>query len=123
MVVAILVLLGLVAGTVALANLSAAGLLASRGEGSSKDARSVAEAGLANIIATMNQPENRKMLVSGTAMDSWTRATGDTLQSPCVRNDGSRPGAANDGQATAAARSLGDGQFRDLSTNAVNTTG
>lgn len=121
MLAAILVLLGLVAGTVALANLSAAGLLASRGEGSSKDARSVAEAGLAQIIGTLNQPENRKMLVSGTAMNSWATATGDTLQSPCVRNDGSRPGAANDGQATAAARSLGDGQFRNIDDNVVNT--
>ncbi len=121
MVAAILVLLGLVAGSVALANLSASGLLATRGEGSSKDARAVAEAGLASIIATLNQPENRKMLVSGTAMNSWATATGDTLQSPCVRNDGSRPGVANDGQATAAARSLGDNQFRNLTDNVVNT--
>ncbi len=120
MVATILVLLALVAGTVGLASLSSSGLLGSRNEGTSKDAQAVAEAAMANIVATLNQPENRKMLVAGTAMNSWASASGDTLQSPCIRNDGTRPGA-NDGQPTTAAKNLGDGQFRDLATNAVNT--
>ncbi len=120
MVATILVLLALVAGTVGLASLSTSGLLGSRGSGNSDDAQAVAEAAMANIVATLNQPENRKILVSGTAMNSWASATGDTLQSPCIKNDGTRPGS-NNGQPTTAAKNLGDGQFRDLITNAVNT--
>jgi len=120
MVATILVLLALVAGAVGLASLSTSGLLGSRSSGNSDDAQAVAEAAMANIVATLNQPQNRKILVAGTAMNSWASATGDTLQSPCIKNDGTRPGS-NDGQPTTAAKNLGDGQFRDLVTNAVDT--
>jgi len=113
MVAGILVLLALVVGTVGLSSLVAGSLLGSRDQGSSNEAHSAAEAGIDEIIATWNQPQNRKLLVSGQAMSSWASAT-TTLQSPCITTDGTatRPGVT--GQPTTQAKSFGDGEFRDV---------
>ena len=67
------------------ASLVSLGLSRSRGSAqltASRDARSVAEAGINRIIASFNQPENRRLLVSGMTMGSWTSDTSNSLQSP-----------------------------------------
>jgi hypothetical protein len=77
------------------ASLVSLGLSRSRGSAqltASRDARSVAEAGINRIIASFNQPENRRLLVSGMTMGSWSSDTSNSLQSPCVKTDGTRPG-------------------------------
>jgi hypothetical protein len=119
MVAGILVLLALVVGTVGLSSLVSSNLLGSREQGSSSEARSAAEAGIDEIIATWNQPQNRKLLVSGEAMSSWASST--NLQSPCVSTDGTATRPGGTGLPTAAAKSFGDGEFRDLATGAKNT--
>jgi hypothetical protein len=119
MLAGILVLLALVVGTVGLSSLVSGSLFGNREQGSSSEARSAAEAGIDEIIATWNQPQNRKLLVSGQSMSSW--ATSTTLQSPCVSTDGkaTRPGGT--GLPTADAKGFGDGEFRDLATGTKNT--
>lgn len=119
MLAGILVLLALVVGTVGLSSLVSGSLFGNREQGSSSEARSAAEAGIDEIIATWNEPQNRKLLVSGEAMSSW--ATSTKLQSPCVSTDGkaTRPGGT--GLPTAAAKDFGDGEFRDLATGTKNT--
>jgi hypothetical protein len=112
MLAGILVLLALVVGTVGLSSLVASNLLGSREQGSSSEARSAAEAGIDEIIATWNQPQNRKLLVSGQAMNTWASST--NLQSPCVSTDGNATRPGGTGQPTAEARSFGDGEFRDV---------
>lgn len=120
MLAGILVLLALAAGTLSLASLVNGRLTGGQGQSDSTQARAAAEEGLNQIIATFNQPENRKLLVSGTAMNSWAGASGTTLQSPCVRGDGTRPGS-NNGQPTSQARAYGDGAFRDVETGTVDS--
>jgi hypothetical protein len=117
----ILAILMLLLGTASLVSL---GLSRSRGSAqltASRDARSVAEAGINRIIASFNQPENRRLLVSGMAMGSWSSDTSNSLQSPCIKTDGTRPGPNGDGLPSATARNYGDGQFRDLETGAVDS--
>ncbi|MCT0207749.1 hypothetical protein [Synechococcus sp. CS-1332] len=121
MVAGILVLLALVVGTVGLSSLVSSNLLGSREQGSSSEARSAAEAGIDEIIATWNQPQNRKLLVSGQAMSTWASST--NLQSPCVTTDGkaTRPGVT--GLPTTQAKSFGDGEFRDVENPTKANTG
>ncbi len=113
MLAGILILLALVAGTVGLTTLTANNLLASRKQDTRSDALSVAEAGADQVIAVLNQVPNRKMLVSGQGMNQWSTAD---FTSPCRDKDNKTPGAP-----TATARSLGDGQFRNLDDLVVNT--
>ncbi len=113
MLAGILILLALVAGTVGLTTLTASNLLASRKQDTRSDALSVAEAGADQVIAVLNQVENRKMLVSGQRMNQWSTAD---FTSPCRDKDNKTPGAP-----TTTARSLGDGQFRNLDTLVANT--
>lgn len=113
MLAGILILLALVAGTVGLTTLTASNLLASRKQDTRSDALSVAEAGADQVIAVLNQVENRKMLVSGQRMNQWSTAD---FTSPCRDKDNKTPGAP-----TSTARSLGDGQFRNLDTLVANT--
>jgi hypothetical protein len=113
MLAGILILLALVAGTVGLSTLTANNLLASRKQDTRSDALSVAEAGADQVIAVLNQVENRKMLVSGQRMNQWSTAD---FTSPCRDKDNKTPGAP-----TSTARSLGDGQFRNLDDLVVNT--
>jgi hypothetical protein len=121
MLMTVTVALALIVGGLALVEVSTGFLREAFASSDGRQARAAAEAGIDQIINTWNQPENRKMLVSGTAMTSWAGTTsGETLRSPCVRNNGTRPGN-NDGQPTAEARSFGDGQFRDVGTGATNT--
>lgn len=121
MLAGILVLLALVVGTVGLSSLVASNLLGSREQGSSSEARSAAEAGIDEIIATWNQPQNRKLLVSGQAMNTWAGST-TTLQSPCVTTDGTATRPGGTGQPTTQAKSFGDGEFRDVDNpTAVNS--
>ncbi len=113
MLAGILILLAMVAGTVGLTTLTANNLLGSRKQDTRSDALSVAEAGADQVIAVLNQVENRKMLVSGQGMNQWSSAD---FTSPCRDKDNKTPGAP-----TATARSLGDGQFRNLDDLVVNT--
>lgn len=113
MLAGILILLAMVAGTVGLTTLTANNLLGSRKQDTRSDALSVAEAGADQVIAVLNQVENRKMLVSGQGMNQWSTAD---FTSPCRDKDNKTPGAP-----TATARSLGDGQFRNLDDLVVNT--
>lgn len=113
MLAGILILLAIVAGTVGLTTLTANNLLGSRKQDTRGDALSVAEAGADQVIAVLNQVENRKMLVSGQGMNQWSTAD---FTSPCRDKDNKTPGAP-----TATARSLGDGQFRNLDDLVVNT--
>ncbi len=122
MMAGILVLLALVVGTVGLSSLVASNLLGSREQGSSSEARSAAEAGIDEIIATWNQPQNRKLLVSGQAMNTWAGST-TTLQSPCVTTDGTATRPGGTGQPTAQAKSFGDGEFRDLADPSKTNSG
>jgi len=117
----LLALLAVSVGSLGVASLLNARKGASFGQSDSTLARAAAEEGLDQIVATLNQPENRKLLVSGTAMNSWASASGTTLQSPCVRGDGTRPGSNNDGQPSTVARNYGDGQFRDVDSGTVNS--
>ena len=113
MLAGILILLALVAGTVGLTTLTANNLLASRKQDTRSDALSVAEAGADQIIAVLNQVENRKMLVSGQNLNQWSSAD---FTSPCRDKTNNPPGLPS-----ATARSLGDGQFRNLDTLVANT--
>ena len=120
-VAGIVIAMAIVVGGVALVELSTGRLQGVFASSDSRQARAAAEAGLDQIIGSWNQPENRKMLVSGTAMNTWaSTTTGETLRSPCVSNSGTRPGS-NSGQPTLQARSFGDGQFRDVGTGAVGS--
>lgn len=119
MLAGILVLLALVIGTVGLTSLVSGTLFGSREQGSSSEARSAAEAGIEEIISTWNQPQNRKMLVSGQSMSSWGTST--NLQSPCVSTDGTATRPGGTGLPTTQAKSFGDGEFRDLATGTKNT--
>ena len=122
MMAGILAALGMVLGTVALVNLNLGRLRGSKQLSDSRDAKSVAEAGLNQILATLNRPENRGLLVAGIAMGQWSNtANNNAIRSPCVNTSGVRPGASGDGIPTSSARTYGDGQYRDVETGAIGT--
>ena len=87
----------------------------------SGDAKVTAEAGINRIIASLNRPENRGLMVSGLALNNWATATDAQVRSPCESTAGARPGPLGDGRPSTTARAYGDGQFRDFSSNSVNT--
>ena len=61
------------------------GNLAAAFDGESREAREIADAGIATVISEFNKQPNRKMLVANQAMSTWT--TGNpSLRNPCSPN-------------------------------------
>jgi hypothetical protein len=115
MAAALLIALGLTLSTLAVASYFSGALLGSRGQSSRTDALSTAEAGMNRVMSSLNQPVNRRLLVWGGAMSTWTTASNADLESPCRDTANKSPGAP-----TTEARNYGDGKFRNLETLAVD---
>ncbi|MEO1002661.1 MAG: hypothetical protein AAFX65_06060 [Cyanobacteria bacterium J06638_7] len=108
-VVAAVVLILSGAGVVALSSGSLRGVF---GSSDSRQAKGAAVEGAALMIDTWNQPQNRRLMVSGADPATWNAAN---LRSPCLNtNDFTRPGPNGDGLPDAAAIALGDGAWRDV---------
>jgi type II secretory pathway pseudopilin PulG len=117
-IVAALVLILSAAAVVQLSGGNLRGVFASS---ETRQARGAAAEGTDLMIDTWNQPQNRRLLVSGQSPTAWTAAN---LRSPCFNTeDGSRPGPSNDGLPDQAAINLGDGQWRDVVTGAAGGAG
>lgn len=87
-----LVLLTLILGSLMVSARSSSGRLASAAQGRNREARDVAEAGLTEIVSELNKEANRKILVSGLALSSWSQGSNDSsnpLINPCTRYDSS----------------------------------
>lgn len=87
-----LVLLTLILGSLAIVARTSSGRVASAAQGRNREARDVAEAGLTEIISELNKEPNRKLLVSGVALASWSQGTADLsnpLVNPCTRYNSS----------------------------------
>ena len=115
MAAALLIALGLTLSTLAVASYFSGALLGSRGQSSRTDALSTAEAGMNRVMSSLNQPVNRRLLVWGGAMSTWTTAANEDLESPCRDTANKSPGFP-----TTEARNYGDGKFRNLETLAVD---
>ena len=103
MPVGILAIQMMLLGTASLVSL---GLRRSRGSAqltASRDARSVAEAGINRIIASFNQPENRRLLVSGMTQGSLSSDTSNRLLEPMRQDGWHAPGPQRFQRPTAAA--------------------
>ena len=85
LLIALIVVLTVVLGSVTLANRSVGGRLAAAFQGESREAREVAEAGINTVISEFNKPENRKMLVANQAMSNWATSNVN-LRNPCSPN-------------------------------------
>jgi hypothetical protein len=120
-IAAVMAAVAMMLGTASLVSLSLGRSRTSSLISVSGDAKVTAEAGINRIIASLNRPENRGLMVSGLALDSWATATDAQVRSPCESTTGARPGPLGDGRPSTTARSYGDGQFRDFSSNSVNT--
>ena len=107
---ALLLVLGVLAGTLGVVAMSNASNLAAFVSGA--EARDVSEMGADRIIATWSEPENRQLLVAGSTPPATWSTSNPKLQSPCVSTSNKRPG--EDGFPTATAIGLSDGQFRNL---------
>jgi len=121
MIAAVMAAVAMVLGSASLVSLSLSRGRSSNLLSGSGDAKVAAEAGINRIIASLNRPENRGLLVSALALNSWATASDAQVQSPCQNTNGTRPGPQGDGRPSTTVRSYGDGQFRDLSSNTVNT--
>jgi hypothetical protein len=108
---ALLLVLGVAAGTLGVVAMSNSSNLAAFVSGS--EARDVSEMGADRIIATWSEPENRQLLVAGSTSPGTWSTSNPALQSPCVSTQSTRPGS-NNGFPTATAINLNDGQFRNL---------
>jgi hypothetical protein len=114
-IVAAIVLILSGAAVVALTSANLRGVFASS---ETRQARGAAAEGADLMISTWNQPQNRRLLVSGADPATWTRD--NALRSPCFNTQTfTRPGPAADGLPDAAAIGLGDGAWRDVVTGAV----
>ena len=85
-----LVLMTLILGSLMVSARTSSGRLASASQGRNREARDVAEAGLSEIISELNKETNRKILVSGVALSSWSQGSADLtnpLVNPCTRYD------------------------------------
>lgn len=83
-----LVLLTLILGSLAVVARNSSGRLNSAAQGRNREARDVAEAALTEIVSELNKEPNRKLLVSGVQLASWTQGTADlnnSLVNPCTR--------------------------------------
>ena len=121
MLVGILVVLGLIVASGSLVSVMNGGLLAISGDSAANQAQAVAESGADQIIAVLNQPENRKLLVSGDVApttSNWTTSN-ENLRSPCISTRNERPGI--NGYPSSQAVAFADGNFRNLSN--INQSG
>jgi hypothetical protein len=121
MLVGILVVLGLIVASGSLVSVMNGGLLAISGDSAANQAQAVAESGADQIIAVFNQPENRKLLVSGDiapTTSNWTTSN-ENLRSPCISTRNERPGI--NGYPSSQAVAFADGNFRNLSN--INKSG
>jgi hypothetical protein len=118
--VGLFVALGLVVSAAGAVWLLQGGKLASQLGSDANNAQAVAEAGADQVIGVWNQPENRRLLVSGDAAPSTWTATNQT--SPCLSSTNTRPGA-NNGNPSAEARNLVDGNFRNIDNIGQTATG
>jgi len=116
----LVVALGLVVSAAGAVWLLQSGKLGGSLAGDANNAQAVAEAGADQIIGVWNVPENRRLLVSGDAAPSTWTSTNQT--SPCLSSTNTRPGADN-GNPSAAARNLVDGNFRNLDNITQTNTG
>ena len=115
-IVAALVLILSGAAVVQLSSGNLRGVFASS---DTRQARGAAAEGTDLMIDTWNQPQNRRLLVSGQTPTAWTAAN---LRSPCFDSTtNTRPGPNNDGLPDQAAINLGDGQWRNVVSGAVAT--
>lgn len=83
MAVVLVVALALILASIAAINRSGSGVLGSLFTTQSKEARETAESGLTEIIGTLNQRNNRGLLVSGVSPSSWGTVNNPVLQNPC----------------------------------------
>ncbi|MCP9817679.1 hypothetical protein KBY76_13550, partial [Synechococcus sp. GreenBA-s] len=118
--VGLVVALGLVVSAAGAVWLLQSGKLGGSLAGDANNAQAVAEAGADQIIGVWNVPENRRLLVSGDAAPSTWTSTNQT--SPCLSSTNTRPGA-NNGNPSADARNLVDGNFRNLDNITQTNTG
>lgn len=103
----LVVILVLITGSLALVSVTTGDLLGSGRRSTSRDAFATAEAGADLIIASLNQPENRRLLVAGQPLSAWASAGANpALRSPCTLPDGSGPGADGTGQPSQRAASF-----------------
>jgi len=125
MLVGILVVLGLIVASGSLVSVMNGGLLAISGDSAANQAQAVAESGADQIISVLNQPENRKLLVSGDVAPTTTNWTtsNESLRSPCVSVNNKRPGINENGYPSSQAVSFADGNFRNLSNISQSGTG
>jgi hypothetical protein len=115
-IVAALVLILSGAAVVQLSSGNLRGVFASS---DSRQARGAAAEGTELMIDSWNQPQNRRLLVSGQSPTDWNAAN---LRSPCFESStNTRPGPNNDGLPDQAAINLGDGQWRNVVSGAVAT--
>jgi hypothetical protein len=86
----LLVLMTLILGSMAIVARNSTGRLASAAQGRNREARDVAEAGLVEIISELNKERNRKILVAGVALASWSEGSAtasNPLLNPCTGYD------------------------------------
>ncbi len=83
MAAVMLVILICIMGSMALAVRSGSGLLASRFQSQSREARDAAEAGLVQVVGELNKSQNRRMLVSGLPLSAWSTSPDARQQNPC----------------------------------------
>jgi hypothetical protein len=79
---ALLLVLGLAAGTLGVVAMSNSSNISAFVSGS--EARDVSEMGADRIIATWSEPENRQLLVAGSTSPGTWSTSNPALQSPCV---------------------------------------
>lgn len=118
--VGLFVALGLIVSAAGAVWLLQSGELASSFGSDANNAQAVAEAGADQVIGVWNQPENRRLLVSGDAAPTTWTATNQT--SPCLSSTNTRPGA-NNGNPSLEARNLVDGNFRNIDNITQTATG
>lgn len=121
----IFVVLVLILGSVAIASLATSGLLGAALQFRNREARDVAEAGLANVISEFNKEQNRAILVAGNTPGSWTgsennSAPGLDLQNPCTKwtepSNGTFTKASNFTPPTATAINMANGTSQSIDT-------
>jgi hypothetical protein len=118
--VGLLVALGLIVSATGAVWLLQGGKQAALSGSEANSAQAIAEAGADLIIGVWNEPENRRLLVAGDAAPSTWTATNQT--SPCLSSTNTRPGA-NNGNPSAEARNLVDGNFRNIDNISQTATG
>ncbi|MFM7361621.1 MAG: hypothetical protein ACKO25_07315 [Cyanobium sp.] len=111
----LVVILVLITGSLALVSVTTGDLLGSGRRSTSRDAFATAEAGADLIIASLNQPENRRLLVAGQPLSAWASSGANpALRSPYTLPDGSGPGADGTGQPSQQATRFATGTFQPL---------